>query len=325
MSNVAAIADQLAQQGRVEEAYAALEQAGESGDAAACYALGLWRLSGAAIRRDLGAARDWFGRAAAAGHLEARHAYIALLANGAGGTSPAWPQALAELDRTADRDARSERDLLGALTLDDQGAPTEPPCGTRISSRPDVVAFPALLSPPECAWLIDRAAPALEPAVIVDPVTGAQRLDPVRKARSAHFPLIAESPLIHAINRRIAAASGTSWAQGEPLQVLAYNKGDEFKPHSDAIAGIDNQRVLTMLVYLNDNYGGGETHFLGSGLKYKGKTGDGLLFRSVLSDGRADPQARHAGLPVRAGTKMLLSKWIRERPLDLSGPPGRPF
>ena len=33
----------------------------------------------------------------------------------------------------------------------------------------------------------------------------------------------------------------------------------------------------------------------------------------------------HAGLPVTRGRKLMLSKWIRDKPLDLAGPPGRPF
>lgn len=327
MSDVVRAAERLASQHRVVEAYPLLDRAADGGNADACFALGMWRLTGAVIRRDLVAARTWFGRAAAAGRDDARPPYIALLANGAGGRSPAWPQALTELERAAASDggARRELDLLRRLSLDDEGAPGEMPTGERISERPHVTRFPALLAPAECAWLIDQAGPMLEPAVIIDPATGTARLDPVRRARSAAFPFVAESPLLHAINRRIAAASGTSWAQGEPLQVLSYTRGEEFKPHSDAIAGIDNQRVLTMLVYLNDNYGGGETHFLASGLKVKGRIGDAILFRNVRADGSADPEARHAGLPVRAGVKMLLSKWIRDKPLDLSGPPGRPF
>jgi prolyl 4-hydroxylase len=49
------------------------------------------------------------------------------------------------------------------------------------------------------------------------------------------------------------------------------------------------------------------------------------MFRNVDSAGAIDPAARHAGYPVRRGTKFLLSRWIRERALDLSGPPGRPL
>jgi prolyl 4-hydroxylase len=128
---------------------------------------------------------------------------------------------------------------------------------------------------------------------------------------------MAESPAVHALNRRLAAASDTRVEQGEPLQVLRYSPGQEYRPHLDAIADVDNQRILTFLVYLNDDYVGGETEFLATGLKVKGAKGDGLLFRNADTAARPDPRAKHAGLPVDSGEKYLASRWIRERPIQL--------
>lgn len=74
--------------------------------------------------------------------------------------------------------------------------------------------------------------------------------------------------------------------------------------------------MKTALLYLNDAYQGGETEFLPSGLKVKGRPGDILVFSNVLADGRGDPASRHAGLPVASGEKWLASKWFRERNFD---------
>ena len=104
------------------------------------------------------------------------------------------------------------------------------------------------------------------------------------------FPLVFESPAIHALCRRLAAASETHVKQGEPLQVLRYRPGQEYRPHFDAIGDEDNQRVLTFLVYLNEDYEGGETEFIATGFKVKGKKGDGLLFRNADAVGRARSQ-----------------------------------
>lgn len=128
--------------------------------------------------------------------------------------------------------------------------------------------------------------------------TGRQRPDPVRVSDGVGFTRPLENPAVHALNRRIAAASGADVAQGEPLQVLRYRPGGECKPHFDAIPGFSNQRIMTMIVWLNDDYEGGETMFMKPGAMLKGGIGDALLFRNALPDGRRDPDAGHAGLPV---------------------------
>jgi prolyl 4-hydroxylase len=159
----------------------------------------------------------------------------------------------------------------------------------------------------------------LAPAVVIDPKTGRQRPDPGRISDGIGFTLPLENPAVHALNRRIAAASGTEVGQGEPLQVLRYRPGGEYKPHFDAIDGLANQRILTMIVWLNEGYEGGATMFLENGLRLKGRTGDALLFRNARADGSRDPEARHAGLPVTRGEKLIASRWIRARTYDRMG------
>jgi prolyl 4-hydroxylase len=58
--------------------------------------------------------------------------------------------------------------------------------------------------------------------------------------------------------------------------------------------------------------------FMKTGAKFKGRTGDALLFRNALPDGSRDQDAAHAGLPVTRGEKLLASRWIRARPFEMS-------
>lgn len=317
----------LAQRGRVAEAFQLLTQSVASGDAIAAATLADWRMAGDPIRRDLGLARELYGRAAELGLLEAEPIHIALLANGAGGSGRNWTEALARLSNLARRDplARRQRDLLSAMDLDIAGDPVSLPQPISLCQTPNIIRIPGILSPSECRYLVDRALPQLQPAVVIHPQTGQPIRDPVRVARFAAFPFVHEDPVIHAINRRIAAVTGTSCEQGEPLQVLCYEPGEEYKLHSDALPPGGNQRILTFLAWLSTDFIGGETEFPRADLRFRGELGDGLRFSNVLADGQPDPAAWHAGLPVTRGRKLLLSKWIREKPLDLSGPPGRPF
>ena len=160
------------------------------------------------------------------------------------------------------------------------------------------------------------AADLLEPSSIVDPHTGRARPDPVRTSDAAVIGPVRENLVIRALNLRIAAASGTAVEQGEALAVLRYSPGQRYHPHHDALPGAANQRLWTMLVYLNQGYGGGETVFPATGLSVRGRSGDGLLFRNCGAEGGIDAMARHAGQPVTAGTKWLCTRWIRQRPID---------
>ena len=127
------------------------------------------------------------------------------------------------------------------------------------------------------------------------------------------FGPLAEDRVIQLINERLAQVTGTTAEQGEPLHVLRYLPGQEYRPHVDALPGVANQRHWTVLVYLNQGYGGGATRFDLAGVEFAGREGDALVFRNVDAAGASDPRTRHAGLPVTEGIKWLATRWIRAR------------
>jgi prolyl 4-hydroxylase len=105
--------------------------------------------------------------------------------------------------------------------------------------------------------------------------------------------------------------------------VLHYAGGETYKPHIDFFhpsrAGFDKemqlrgQRVKTCLVYLNSNYDGGHTEFPKLGIKFRGESGEALVFDNVGIDGAGHMNTLHTGLPVTRGEKWLLSQWIRDK------------
>lgn len=258
---------------------------------------------------DVAGARDLFGRAAAAGRRDAAAIHCNLVAQAD------WPRGLALLRALApaDRLCRRQLETLEAMDLAADGAPSTVPEGEPVSISPHVTRFGGLFTPAECRYLAEAATPMLEPSVVVDRRTGRQLRDPVRTSDSVGFTLPLENPAVHALNRRIAAAAGVGVDRGEPLQVLRYRPGQQYRPHLDAIPGFANQRIMTMLVWLNEDYEGGETLFMKTGLRLRGGIGDAILFRNVDAEGRRDEATAHAGLPVTRGEKLLASRWIRAR------------
>jgi prolyl 4-hydroxylase len=317
-------AEALAAQGRTGEALDLLASLGEAGDPEALFRLAAWRLGRRDVPRDFAAARALFARAAEAGHARAAVIHTNFVANGTGG-APDWPQALARLRALAAEQpgCRRQLALIEAMALTDTGDPQATPEAKTLSASPQIGLFPKLFSDDECDYLSDAAAPLLKPSTVVEPGTGRNIQNPIRTAHAAGFPPIFEDPAIHALNRRLASASGTGVDQGESLQVLRYTPGQEYKTHIDAVPSFDNPRILTVLVYLNEDYEGGETFFPSLDLKVRGKKGDALMFRNVLEDGRPDERTAHAGLPVTRGAKLIASRWIRQRRFEPPLPPGQ--
>lgn len=197
--------------------------------------------------------------------------------------------------------------------------PTAPPTARKISERPRIKIVEGAFTPEECDYLVGLSAPRVARTEIVDSRNDEARVDPYRTAWGFSFgPGSIEAPLVK-ITERLMAIAGSPFENAEQLTVLRYKVGDEYRPHHDFLADIEEdlkmrgQRVRTALIYLNDGYEGGETHFLSPDLKHRGAPGDVIVFDNVDQSGMPDVTARHASLPVRAGEKWLSSLWIRDR------------
>lgn len=301
----------LSEQGRNDEAVAIIRDLAGRGDAEAMFVLAdmHWRDEGDAGNLALG--REWFRRASEAGHPIARRAYTNLLANGVAGPRD-WSQAMARLREEARGDARrgDMLALIEAMDLTPTGFVGRPPQGERLHDRPEITIFRNLFTPAECDFLMTVAEPGFVGSTVVLS-SGETAPDPIRTSEDSTMHWLIEDPAIHALNRRLAAASGTLYEQGEPLLILRYRPGQQYRKHCDAIPGETNQRFKTALVYLNEDYEGGETEFSRIGVKVRGQRGDGVVFANTLDGHRVDPLSEHAGLPVISGTKYLASRWIR--------------
>ena len=298
---------------RIEDGVLLLRQVASEGDPEALFRLADMTWSGTKVPQEPARGRLLFEYAGALGHPQANLVVTNLLANGIAGTRN-WPAALERLEAEARvvPERRAMLELIQAMKLDGEGDPTAAIEPASISEQPCACVCEQLLSPAECLYLIQAAEGLFQPSMVYD-AEGRGVPDDIRTSDGAAFGWLIEDPAIHALNRRIAKATNSAFEQGEPLQVLRYRPGQEYRPHFDFLEGVDNPRPWTALIYLNDDYEGGETAFVETGLSFRGRTGDLLLFRNEGPDGQRDPLAKHAGLPVTSGTKYLATRWIRER------------
>jgi prolyl 4-hydroxylase len=302
----------LLDSGQAMNAAARLSQMAMSDDMHAEYELALWAVSGDVIPRDLAFAHTLFSRAKDKGHDEAARLYAYFTAAGTG-CVPQWNAAYRVIESLAksSSDAKKQIDLLQHMDLNADGEPAKSYELVSRSSQPQIAICRQLLTTAECDYVAGAGAPYLAPSKVFDPQTRQLIPHPVRKSHDAMFGVYNADLVINAINRRIAAVSGTSYDQGEPLQLLQYRRGDEYRPHLDALPNEINQRIFTVIVYLSEGYKGGETHFPRTGFCFSGKQGDAIIFSNVLSGDRPDPMSLHCGNPVEAGIKTIATRWIR--------------
>ena len=288
-----------------------VRQVAATGDPQGLYLLADMTWRGGLVQQDCARGRLLYEFAASKGHPVAGIIATNFVASGIAGRRD-WQGALGRLAREAMTDParRQAFELIRAMSIDGEGDPTSLPESKLLSERPNARLIPGLLTEAECRYLISVAQPNYQPSMVYDEAAGLVR-DPIRTSDGSALHWAIEDPAIHAINRRVAAATGTPYENGETLQSLRYSPGQEYRPHFDYVAG-DNRRLWTALIYLNEDYDGGETEFVRTGLKVKGSTGDVLVFGNAAPNGESDPLAEHAGLPVTRGVKYLATRWIRE-------------
>jgi predicted 2-oxoglutarate/Fe(II)-dependent dioxygenase YbiX len=195
-----------------------------------------------------------------------------------------------------------------------------------LSNAPRIRVIEGFASPAECRWLMGRARSMLKGALVFD-VQGQQVADPGRTNQGTDFQLPDMDLVIQVIRARISAATRIPMPVFELTQLLHYSVGQEFKRHLDYLEPgnahhreqlrLRGQRIATFLIYLNEDFEGGETEFSQIGLRYRGKTGDAVFWANCDMEGRPDSKTLHAGLPPTSGEKWILSQWIRDR-----APPG---
>lgn len=310
---------------RAAEVLDAAARAGEPEAAHQLARLHLYRLLDEA---DAALARGWLDSAANAGHGPARYTRALVEAGNADGR---WADDLKSAARGGHPLAqRSLRQLLAAQAERDGGHVPDDPDALDIAHASRTL--PALrddedwrlqrgaFTAGEAAALRALATPLLEPSQAWDAMSGSQVRVPIRTSHDAPIDPLLEDVALRLLQRRLCSLAGLPPVNAEPMVVLRYRPGQEYRLHrdllppstlADPLQGRGGQRAATVIAYLAAVEEGGETEFPKRELRVPPEPGAALVFRNLRPDGAPDADSLHAGLPVRRGEKWIATLWIR--------------
>jgi predicted 2-oxoglutarate/Fe(II)-dependent dioxygenase YbiX len=313
----------------------ALRERARQGDASAMCRLGMRLVIGCNAPLEPREALTLIGAATERGDAEATGVLATFAA--AGTHRPQnWTEALDLLQLAAERGLARARGQLRLLAQDramaaslaeedprcwktlreaiDVGVWTQPPPRVSLCESPRIRFSEAFTRPDICAWLVDRSRGRFKRARMFDgtrPTFAASRNN-----SDYHFDIVNADLVLALVRERVAALVRLPVPQMEVPQIFHYAQGEEIKAHFDHVrgqGGVKAERIATLLLYLNDDYEGGELEFPKVGVRRKGRAGDAIYFANVDAAGQPDPLSLHAALPVTRGEKWIFSQWIQDR------------
>jgi hypothetical protein len=324
-------ARQLDQAGRFAEAMDALKRASLGGDLAAMTELAHRLLVGDRAPKSPKHALYLLQQAATKGEARALARVAALTAGGAY-LRQDWRRALELLGQAAEAGDLSAR---GQLTcLQPLGAPPAPwqqmaqrvplhywvQAARQEQLHENVHRVPELAPLPVCSWLIGRARGRLQPALVYDAVSRENQVHEMRTNTMALFDYSTFDVVQFLLQARMSVTCGYLMQHFETPMVLHYEVGQQITPHFDFIDANasdyeeqirdQGQRMITFLLYLNDDYDGGETTFPELGIVHRGTAGGGLYFINAHADLRPNRRMLHTGSPPTRGEKWIVSQFI---------------
>ena len=179
---------------------------------------------------------------------------------------------------------------------------------------PLIVVLGNVLSDEECDELIKQSREQLQRSKIGGKHT-------VNEIRTSSGVFCEENETITKIEKRISQIMNIPIAHGDGLQVLLYTPGQEYQPHYDFFAETSrasaNNRISTIIMYLNDVEEGGETAFPMLNFSVLPNKGMAVYFEYFYSNQQLNDLTLHAGTPVIEGEKWVATMWMRKQALRL--------
>lgn len=182
-----------------------------------------------------------------------------------------------------------------------------------------VKEIPNFLTPDECDHLIKIANTQLEPSKVYTENSD----DVIQTQRTSEQCWLEDEKhdVVNKISNLASNITNKPKDNQELLQVVKYPVGGFFHPHYDACMGTPEfckrmdgsagPRYGTLLIYLNDNFQGGETTFPNINKTIKPEKGKAVFFYTTDENGNLLTESLHSGNPVISGNKWICNKWVR--------------
>jgi|SRR5579872_89840 len=180
------------------------------------------------------------------------------------------------------------------------------PSAEHVEIGPRIYAL-RVFTPAEAAVIVSQAvlSPRWFPAVINT------ELEIDREIRNAeilfeevHASSSAYRERLEQITRPLADALAPGSTLQE-VQLVRYAPGGKYVDHRDGPTPGAQRRVLSLVCYLNDRFGGGETIFSELSVSVSPLTGTVIVF---------PPEYLHRADPVQSGKKYVITAWYHATP-----------
>jgi prolyl 4-hydroxylase len=173
-----------------------------------------------------------------------------------------------------------------------------------------------LITDEEAKYIITKSTDHFEDSVVIS----GYHVN-IRKSKTAWISKF--NPIVKNIILKVCQLTNTPFENAEHLQVVKYDTNGYYNEHYDSAADnsslaqeflkLGGHRIVTMLIYLNDEFTGGATRFINLNKDIKPPKNAGLLFFTLDKNlKKCHPKALHAGLPILSGNKYIANVWIRQ-------------
>lgn len=178
--------------------------------------------------------------------------------------------------------------------------------------EPLVVVLGNVLSDEECDELIKLSKDRMHRSKI-----GETREVNELRTSSGAFIEESENEIVVRIENRVSSIMNIPIEHAEGLQILQYIPGQQYKAHYDFFSSTskaaNNNRISTLVMYLNDVEEGGETFFPKLNFSVSPKKGMAVYFEYFYTDQTLNELTLHGGAPVITGEKWVATQWMRKQ------------